>query len=152
MPQTYSVDLRRRIIAFVKRGHSRREAARVFDVSPSFVIILMRRYKASGALMGAPRGGARHDSLSRHLETLAEWIEADPSLTLSEMCTRLKQTHATQATTSGLSKLLRRSGYTYKKIHAGERSGAWQARQTAASLDHAPPALHAQASPQARVP
>ena len=31
------------------------------------------------------------------------------------MCTRLKQTHATDATTSGLSKLLRRSGYTYKK-------------------------------------
>ena len=62
MPQTYSVDLRRRIVAFVERGHSRREAARVFDVSPSFVIILMRRYKASGALMGRPRGGARHDS------------------------------------------------------------------------------------------
>ena len=77
MPQTYSVDLRRWIVAFVERGHSRREAARVFDVSPSFVIILMRRYKMSGDLAGRSRGGARHDRLSRHIETLAEWIEAD---------------------------------------------------------------------------
>jgi len=100
MPQTYSVDLRRRIVAFVERGHSRREAARVFDVSPSFVIILMRRYKTSGDLAGRSRGGARHDRLSRHIETLAEWIEADPSLTLSEMCARLKQKYATPA--SGL--------------------------------------------------
>ena len=132
MPQTYSVDLRRRIVAFVERGHSRREAARVFDVSPSFVIILMRRYKATGVLTGTPRGGARHDHLSRHLGTLAKWIETHPSLTLSEMCTRLKQEHATDGTTSGLSKLLRRSGYTYKKIHAGERGGAWQTPKAAA--------------------
>ena len=110
MPKTYSVDLRRRIVAFVERGHSRREAARVFDVSPSFVITLMRRYKASGALMGRPRGGARHHSLSRHLETLANWIKAEPGLPLSEMSERLKRHYATRSTTSGLSKLLRRSG------------------------------------------
>ena len=132
MPRTYSVDLRRRIVAFVEGGHSCREAARIFDVSPSFVIILMRRYKASGRFAGSPRGGARHDSLSRHLKVLTEWIEADPSQTLSEMCERLNQEHETRATTSGLSKLLRRSGYTYKKIHVGERGGAWQAPQEAA--------------------
>ena len=132
MRQTYSVDLRRRIVAFVERGHSRREAARIFDVSPSFVIILMRRYKTSGDLARKPRGGARHNRLSRHLEALEKWIEANPSLTLSQMCARLKHEYATPATTSGLSRLLRRSGYTYKKIHAGGRSCTWQAPQAAA--------------------
>lgn len=66
MPQTYSADLRRRIVSFVERGHSRREAAHVFDVSPSFVIVLMRQYKASGTLTGSPCGGTRHNSLSRY--------------------------------------------------------------------------------------
>lgn len=57
MPKTYCVDLRRRVIWFVEKGHSRREAARIFDLSPSFVMILMRRYKATGDLSGQPRGG-----------------------------------------------------------------------------------------------
>jgi transposase len=78
MPKTYSVDLRRRVIRFLERGHLRREAARVFDLSPSFVIILMRRYKTTGDLPGRPRGGSRHDRLSRHLDTLVAWIEAQP--------------------------------------------------------------------------
>jgi len=121
MPRTYSVDLRRRVVRFVEKGHSRREAARVFDLSPSFVIILMRRYKATGDLSGRARGGSRHDRLSRHLETLVSWIEAQPSLTLAEMSERLQAEYGVSSTTSGLSKLLRRSGYTYKKIHAGQR-------------------------------
>lgn len=132
MPKTYSVDLRCRVIRFVEKGHSRREAARVFDLSPSFVIILMRRYKATGELTGCPRGGARHDSLARHLDTLVSWIEAQPSLTLAEMSERLEVQYGVSSTESGLSKLLRRSGYTYKKIHAGERGRARPAPAKAA--------------------
>ncbi len=124
MPKTYSVDLRRRVIRFVERGHSRRAAARVFDLSPSFVIILMRRYKKTGDLSGQPRGGSRHDRLSRHLDTLISWIEAQPSMTLAEMSERLEAEYGVSSTTGGLSKLLRRSGYTYKKIHAGQRGRA----------------------------
>jgi transposase len=132
MPKTYSVDLRRRIVSFVEKGHSRREAARVFDVSPSFVIILMRRYRSTGGLEGTPRGGARHDRLSRHLDRLVSWIEAEPGLTLEEMSERLRVRHGVRSTQSGLSKLLRRSGFTYKKIHAGERGGAWAPSRAAA--------------------
>jgi len=132
MPKTYSVDLRRRVVRFVEKGHSRREAARVFELSPSFVIILMRRYKATGNLAGWSRGGTRHDRLSRHLDTLVSWIEAQPSLTLAEMSERLGVQHGVSSTESGLSKLLRRSGYTYKKIHAGQRSRAWSPPRKAA--------------------
>jgi len=132
MPQTYSVDLRQRIVSFVEAGHSRRETARVFGVSPSFVIILMRRYRATGNLKARPRGGSRHDSLLRHLDILATWIETEPGLTLVEMSERLEADHGVSSTTSGLSKLLRRSGYTYKKIHAGERGGSWTSQEAAA--------------------
>jgi Transposase and inactivated derivatives len=132
MPQAYSADLRHRIVSFVEAGHSRREAARMFDVSPSFVIILMRRFRSTGNLEARPRGGSRHDSLLRHLSMLVRWIESEPGLTLAEMSKRLEDDHGVSSTTSGLSKLLRRSGYTYKKIHAGERSGTWQASAKAA--------------------
>lgn len=41
MPVSYSLDLRKRIAAYVEAGHSRRAAAAHFSVSASFVINLM---------------------------------------------------------------------------------------------------------------
>ncbi|RUU94972.1 IS630 family transposase, partial [Mesorhizobium sp. M1A.F.Ca.IN.020.03.2.1] len=42
MPKPYSLDLRERVVRFVEAGHSRRAAAAHFEVSVSFVVILMR--------------------------------------------------------------------------------------------------------------
>ena len=86
------------------------------DVSPSFVIVLMQHYQKTGQIEGRPRGGARRDSLSRYLKTLTSWIEADPNLTLAQMSERLLADHGASSTESGLSKLLRRSGFTYKVL------------------------------------
>lgn len=43
MGKTYSSDFRECVVVQVKAGHSRREVARRFGVSPSFVIKLMAR-------------------------------------------------------------------------------------------------------------
>ena len=130
MPKAYSEDFRLSVVRFVERGHSCRHAATVFGVSPSFVIILMRRYRLTNSVKAKAQGGARRDGLSRHLAKLVAWLDADPSMTLAEMVDRLASRHSVSATQSGLSKLLRRSGYTYKKIHVGKRGCAWQAPPT----------------------
>ena len=54
MPRSYSLDLRNRVFAFVEAGHSRRAAARHFDVSPSFVINLMTHHARRGTLRAKP--------------------------------------------------------------------------------------------------
>ena len=59
MPKSYSVDLRERVVRFVERGHSRRGAARHFEVSASFVINLMTHWRATGSLVPKRRGGKR---------------------------------------------------------------------------------------------
>ena len=59
MPKPYSLDLRERVVRFVEAGHSRRTAAAHFAVSVSFVVILMRHYRARASLAPKPRGGRR---------------------------------------------------------------------------------------------
>ena len=51
MPKPYSQDLRKRVVDFVEAGHSRRAAARHFDVSLSFVVNLMTAYRLRGSLV-----------------------------------------------------------------------------------------------------
>lgn len=132
MPRAYSMDLRERVVGFVEKGHSCRAAARHFGVSVTFAIVLVRRYRVTKALAARPSGGARRDGLSRHLQMLVDWIKAEPGITLAEISGRLLSDHGVTSTQSGLSKLLRRSGYTYKKIHAGQRGRAWAAPAAAA--------------------
>ena len=61
MAKSYSLDLREKVAAFVDRGHACREAARVFGVSPSFVVKLMARRRLTGSLSASARGGTgRH--------------------------------------------------------------------------------------------
>src|SRR3712207_3824817 len=50
MTQSYSLDLRVRVVAFVEAGHSCRAAARHFGVSDSCAIKLMQRQRRSGSL------------------------------------------------------------------------------------------------------
>jgi len=60
MGKSYSSDLRERVVAFVAAGHSRRAAARHFDVSDSFSIKLMQRMIRLGSILpGADQAGRR---------------------------------------------------------------------------------------------
>lgn len=124
MPSTYSEDFRRSIIRFVDRGHSRREAARVFETSASFVINLVRQYRRTGEMSARPRGGARHAKLTPYRDEIISWLEDRSDMTLEEMAARLEQDYGVSASTSGLSDMLCKAGYTYKKISAGKRGYA----------------------------
>ncbi|WP_099513636.1 IS630 family transposase [Microvirga ossetica] len=116
MTQSYSLDLRVRVVAFVEAGHSCRAAARHFGVSDSFAIKLLQRQKTSGsptpARQGRPPGRRR---LSPYETFLIQAVEAKPDITMPELAARLLEEHGIVAAPATLSRLLCRHGFTYKK-------------------------------------
>ncbi|WP_442920915.1 IS630 transposase-related protein [Mesorhizobium sp. CCNWLW176] len=77
--ELYSSDLRDRVVAFVEAGHSRRSAARLFGVSDSFAVKLLRRVAQFGSggpvRQGRPPGerllASRRSSSGRWRPSLA---------------------------------------------------------------------------------
>lgn len=119
MPKSYSLDLRERVHAFVEAGHSRRAAARHFDVSPSFVINLMTNSARRGTLEAKPRGGAQRSKLADYRDWLIGRVEAQPDVTLEELTAELRDRFAVCVHLANVSRLLRNAGFTYKKNIAG---------------------------------
>ncbi|MDF0604034.1 helix-turn-helix domain-containing protein, partial [Psychromarinibacter sp. C21-152] len=78
MGRPLSLDLRRRIVACVEAGQSRRAAAAKFDVSPSFVGELMRRYRKTGSLEPARQGRPPGGRLAPLHHYLIETVEVRP--------------------------------------------------------------------------
>jgi transposase len=122
MTQSYSLDLRARVVAFVEAGHSCRAAARHFRVSDSFAIKLLQRQRQSGspapAKQGRPPAGRR---LSPYETFLIQAVEAKPDITMPELAARLLDEHGIVAAPATLSRLLCRHGFTYKKSPDGRR-------------------------------
>ena len=119
MPKSYSLDLRERVYAFVMAGHSRRAAARHFDVSPSFVINLMTHTAQRGVLEAKPRGGMQHSKLADYRDWLIARVEARPDITLEELTVELKDRFSVSVHLANVSRLLRKAGFTYKNNAAG---------------------------------
>ena len=116
MPKPLSNDLRERIIAYVKAGHSARSAARHYGVGESSATKLVGRYLKTGRLaplpMGRPTGQGK---LAPHKAYLKARIEAEPDMTMPELAGHLYQDQDVQADPATLSRLLRCMGLTYKK-------------------------------------
>ena len=64
MAKTYSQDLRERMVQGVLAGQSRREVARMFDVSASCMIKLMQRVDATSNCLPRKFGGHKHYALA----------------------------------------------------------------------------------------
>ena len=121
MPKPYSRDLRKRVVDFVEAGHSRRAAARHFDVSPSFVVNLMTAYRMRGSLVPKPVGGRRHAKLDPHRAFLLSRLAEKNDITMPELAGELEAHCGTRADPASLSRWLIRNGYRYKKNSAGQR-------------------------------
>lgn len=120
MSKTYSMDLRERLIAFVEAGHSRREAAARFSVSPSCAVKLLARYRSTGsaspARVGRPSGGGK---LSDHVSFLVTEVEAQPDVTMPELARKLAAERGLTVHPASISRVLCQAGYTYKKNSDG---------------------------------
>ncbi len=120
MGKSYSSDLRERVYGLIKAGHSRRAAARQFEVSPSFAVKLAARVASTGstgpARQGRPPGGGK---LAPYRDFLVSRVEAEPDMTMPELAAALEAEHGVSAHPGSISRFLRRQGLTYREISAG---------------------------------
>jgi transposase len=89
MAAPLSLDIRKRIVASVEGGASRRAAADRFAVSESTAIKLVRQWKQTGSLEPGRMGGYRPFALAAHEMLVRELIAQTPDQTLDELRDRL---------------------------------------------------------------
>lgn len=115
MGKPHPMALRERVVAFVAEGHSNREAARHFRVSPRFVNNMMILYHKSGGLeamvQGRPEGGGK---LADHHDWLRQRLAENGELTLDELCLELGERGIT-VHRSSVGRVLRKLGLSHKK-------------------------------------
>jgi transposase len=87
--QSYSQDLRERVLRALDRGERPTEIARRFEVSRVWVYQVRDRLRQTGERSSYPIGGHRRSRLAGLEPVLRAWIEAEPDLTLAEMQQRL---------------------------------------------------------------
>src|ERR1051325_11368534 len=84
--QSYSEDLRARVLAAVDGGMAARAASRVFRVSVSYIYKALIRRRRTGEVSASSRRGHRPRKLTHAQEAaLAAHITAHPDLTLAAL-------------------------------------------------------------------
>lgn len=83
--QSYSDDLRARVLSAIDRGGRVYEVAPLFQVSVSYIYKALARRKATGVVTALPKLGRPGRKLESHVETLAAHVAANPDTTLEEL-------------------------------------------------------------------
>jgi transposase len=121
--QSYSQDLRDRVLRALARGDGPSAIARRFEVSRFYVYQVREREQATGVRTSFPLGGHRRSRLAAAEPALRAWIAAEPGLTLVELQQRL----AAQGTAIRIGALwhqLNKWKLTFKKNPARQRARA----------------------------
>jgi len=83
--QTYSEDLRARVLAAVDRGGKVYEVAPLFEVSVSYIYKALARRRLTGIATAFPKCGRPGRKLDRHIDALMAHLAAHPDATLAEL-------------------------------------------------------------------
>jgi transposase len=133
--QSYSEDLRARVLAAVDGGLAARAAAKLFQVSVLYIYKALIRRRRSGEVSASPRRGHRARKLSPAQEAaLAARIDAQPDLTLAALQTWLLAEHGVRLSNGAMWSAVARLGLTFKKDAPGERARPSGCRGAAAHL------------------
>ena len=115
MANALSVDLRRRVVAAVEGGASRRQAAARFGVGVSSAIRWVAQSRQTGDLAPKQRGGRRPSRIDGHADLIMAWVDAEPDLTLPEIATKLEEATGYRPPPSVVHGFFKRRGVTRKK-------------------------------------
>jgi transposase len=115
MATSLSVDLRKRVVAAVEGGMSRREAAAQFRVGVSSAIRWVAQARATGEVTPKPQGGDRRSrAIEAQAERILALIAAKPDSTLEELKAALAA-DGHDFSVSALSRFFQRRNITLKK-------------------------------------
>jgi len=133
MAKPYSQDLRMRVIEAVESGASRREAAELYGISPSVVVIWMQRWKATGSIESKPSGGST-SPLDDHAEFLLALTVERPDMTLDEIVVALARAGIAGSRTA-VWRFYERHDISFKKKSVRGGAKARRSRARAPALD-----------------
>ena len=120
---TYSIDLRRRVVAEIGEGASRHEAAERFDISVSSAIRWAKLFDQTGSVQCRPRGGRSRSPLAAHGPWLLDLIAGEPDLTLDEIVVRIAKDLGVTTSRSAVDRFCLRHAMSFKKNGARRRTG-----------------------------
>ncbi len=117
MPKAYSDDLRVRVVRAVDAGASRRSTAAKFEVSVSFVIRLVERWRATDSVRVRGTGGRPRHKLEADAELVDALLAAKRDITL-EVLRQALADEEVMVSRSGVDRYLKARGLTLKKRQA----------------------------------
>ena len=117
MGRPLSLDLRKRIVAAIEGGLSRRAAAARFAVSESCAVKLMQLWQRTGRVEPGAMGGHKPFALARHEKLVRELVTAGPDQTLDELHGQLV-TRGVAVSRTSVHRYLQALGLTLKKRHS----------------------------------
>lgn len=140
--QSYSQDLRDRVIAAVDGGISVRQVAATFGVSIAYIYkALMRRRLTGDSGINPNRGHRPRKLLPDQALALATHIRSQPGITLARAQGWLLSEHGVSLSMGALWNAARRLGLSFKKSAARGRAGPAGRGGTPEAMEGGP-ALH----------
>jgi transposase len=128
MGKPHPIELRVRVVAFVKEGHSHREASRHFRVSLRFVNNMIILEQSSGLLTPPRQGHPLGGKLTEHGEWIADRLAQNGDLTLDELCAELAE-RGVSVHRATVGRFLHQLGLSNKKKPHGQRTTTARNRQ-----------------------
>ena len=112
----FSRDLRLRLVKAYEEGASARQVAERFEVSPSAVVKLTQRVRATGSIEPTRIGGYRKPLLADHATSLRDLVATWKGITLAELQHEIVERGGPKVSLQTVWSMLRRLGLTHKKI------------------------------------
>ena len=120
--QSYSADLRSRVLAAVDGGIPARSVAARFRVSVSYIYKALGRRDATGETKARPQRNHQQLKLAAQHEVIKAEVAQRPDATLDELRAWLLAAHGVAASLGLMHRTLARLGLTLKKSRSGPRS------------------------------
>jgi transposase len=140
--QSYSQDLRDRVLGAVDGGMAVREAAAIFEVSIAYIYKALIRRRLTGDAGINPNRGHPPRKLSPEQElALAAHIRSRPGITLAQAQAWLQAEHGVELSTGAMWNAARRLGLSFKKSPARGRTGPVRRRRAPQAVEGSP-AVH----------
>ena len=132
--QSYSTDLRERVLATIDTGLPAVLVAERLDVSISFIDKALKRRRLTGETTARAQCNQQALKLAAHHEAIRAEVERRPDVTLEELRSWLLETHGVEASLGLMHNTLIRLGLTLKKARTGGGAGSARHRRAAHRL------------------